>query len=343
MRVQNCSRSLSFTALAISLIALAGFPQVAGAVGQPPDKGKSNAPGQERKAEPDPDPQPQTSDTPSNGTPTAADSPEGFSNHDAANGPGGQVCDGDPSAKSDTGNGANGGGDNYNDTCAGGVEPSQNGAGDGEATGKPCAGCVGNADDKNPPGQFPSGPGDANNGYECDQKGRSTNEGNNGIGFGNPAHTGCADSLPPPPPPPVETCPNGDPLPAGGSKNCGPRCPNGSALPANGGLCTEPCVSTAGAVCAQATPTCVEAASEARCGGAAAVLSETFARPVDPGRLEVLGVVQSAPAALGRTGLPLAPLGVVGLALAAFGLVLTALSRFGNRKAFVDVASDLTA
>ncbi|HEX7166358.1 MAG TPA: hypothetical protein VF230_05185 [Acidimicrobiales bacterium] len=55
--------------------------------------------------------------------------------------------------------------------------------GDGEAAGKPCAGCVGNADDKNPPGQFPDGPTDHNAGYECDR--------NEGIGQTNPAHTGC--------------------------------------------------------------------------------------------------------------------------------------------------------
>lgn len=61
-------------------------------------------------------------------------------------------------------------------------EPSGNGNGNGNAVGKPCAGCVGNADDKNPPGQLP-GPQDGNKGYECDQ--------NNGIGKTNPAHSGC--------------------------------------------------------------------------------------------------------------------------------------------------------
>lgn len=60
---------------------------------------------------------------------------------------------------------------------------SANGNGGGEAKGRPCAGCVGKADNKNPPGQMP-GPQDRNNGYECD--------GNNGIAKGNPAHTGCA-------------------------------------------------------------------------------------------------------------------------------------------------------
>lgn len=63
--------------------------------------------------------------------------------------------------------------------------PSQNGSGNGAATGEPCAGCVGKADNKNPPGQFPNGS-DANSGYECDA--------NQGIGKSNPAHTGCVPS-----------------------------------------------------------------------------------------------------------------------------------------------------
>jgi hypothetical protein len=69
--------------------------------------------------------------------------------------------------------------------------PSANGNGDGNATGKPCAGCVGKADNKNPPGQEKQDPAGTfpNNGYECDN--------NNGIGKTNPAHTGCT---PPPPP-----------------------------------------------------------------------------------------------------------------------------------------------
>jgi hypothetical protein len=45
------------------------------------------------------------------------------------------------------------------------------------------AGCVGNADNKNPPGQKPNGT-DANAGYECDS--------NSGVGRSNPGHTGCA-------------------------------------------------------------------------------------------------------------------------------------------------------
>ena len=71
-------------------------------------------------------------------------------------------------------------GDPYDSTCDGSA--SQNGNGTGKATGKPCAGCVGAADNKNPKGQMPNGS-DHNNGYECD--------GNNGVGKGNPAHTAC--------------------------------------------------------------------------------------------------------------------------------------------------------
>jgi len=80
---------------------------------------------------------------------------------------------------SDSGHGANVRGA-YDETCDG--SPSGNGNGGGLATGKPCAGCVGNADDKNPPGQASDG-GDHNAGYECDR--------NHGVGRTNPAHTGC--------------------------------------------------------------------------------------------------------------------------------------------------------
>ena len=84
--------------------------------------------------------------------------------------------------------GANNGGDcgAYCSTRNG--DASLNGSNTGAAVGKPCAGCVGKADNKNPPGQQPDGS-DANNGYECD--------GNNGIGKTNPAHTGCTSATPP--------------------------------------------------------------------------------------------------------------------------------------------------
>lgn len=73
--------------------------------------------------------------------------------------------------------------------------PSLNGKSTIDAsTGKPCAGCVGKADNKNPQGQFPNAS-DANNGYECD--------GNQGIAKGNPAHTSCVPTTPVVPKPPV--------------------------------------------------------------------------------------------------------------------------------------------
>lgn len=56
--------------------------------------------------------------------------------------------------------------------------------------GRPCAGCVGKADYKNPPGQMPNGAQDGNRGYECDN--------NQGIGKTNPAHTGCKTGVAPP-------------------------------------------------------------------------------------------------------------------------------------------------
>ncbi|MFP5220569.1 MAG: hypothetical protein ACLGIG_12730, partial [Actinomycetes bacterium] len=80
--------------------------------------------------------------------------------------------------------------------------PSGNGNGGGEATGKPCAGCVGKADNKNPPGQAPDGT-DRNNGYECD--------GNKGIGRTNPAHTGCRTATVEEPP--AQTCATNPALP----------------------------------------------------------------------------------------------------------------------------------
>ena len=86
------------------------------------------------------------------------------------------------------GSGANTGGA-YDDNCQ--PAPSGNGNGGGKATGKPAAGTVGKADEKNPPGQQP-GPNDKNNGYECD--------GNKGIARTNPAHTGCKTTTNNPPP-----------------------------------------------------------------------------------------------------------------------------------------------
>jgi hypothetical protein len=106
------------------------------------------------------------------------------------------------SGADDNGSGANQRGP-YDSTRDG--SPSKNGEGGGEAKGRPCAGCVGKADNKNPKGQLP-GPQDKNNGYECD--------GNHGIAKGNPAHTGCVpDDDPPPDDPPPDDPPPDDPPP----------------------------------------------------------------------------------------------------------------------------------
>jgi LPXTG-motif cell wall-anchored protein len=95
---------------------------------------------------------------------------------------------------------------------------SANGNGGGNATGRPCAGCVGKADNKNPHGQMP-GPSDKNAGYECDT--------NHGIARGNPAHTGCTT--------PQQQCPTAPCVPT-------PPCPTQPCVPTP--PCpTEPCVS----------------------------------------------------------------------------------------------------
>ncbi len=100
-----------------------------------------------------------------------------------------------PTSNADySGNGANVHGP-YDSTRDGSA--SQNGKGDGKAGGKPCAGCVGKADNKNPPGQLPGGS-DNNAGYECDR--------NQGVGQGNPAHTSCTESVPSPSPSCTESC-----------------------------------------------------------------------------------------------------------------------------------------
>lgn len=96
-------------------------------------------------------------------------------------------ADSEPAATTTSKSGANTSGP-YDPNGVG--EPSGNGNGSGGN--KPCAGCVGNADDKNPPGQLPGPDDDGNNGYECD--------GNSGVGKTNPAHSGCKADTPDPDP-----------------------------------------------------------------------------------------------------------------------------------------------
>jgi hypothetical protein len=177
----------------------------------------------------------------------------------------------------DTGNGANTSG-GYDSTCDGSA--SQNGNGNGTASGKPCAGCVGNADDKNPKGQAPNGS-DHNNGYECD--------GNNGVGKGNPAHSGCQSGttpvIPHEPPTPVPT-----PMPDHGPKpphkpgdNPGtPQdklCPNGQMnhdVNGDGVINDADCVVPAGEVLA---PSTVAPATVTPAATPIQVLGETVTRP----------------------------------------------------------------
>ena len=109
--------------------------------------------------------------------------------------------------------------------------PSGNGNGNGKATGKPCAGCVGKADNKNPKGQMPGGS-DHNAGYECDR--------NHGIGRTNPAHTGCASTTPPVTPP------------GSGGSSGGTSSGGGSS----GGTCTAGTVMLNGACTTPSTTTC---------------------------------------------------------------------------------------
>ena len=105
---------------------------------------------------------------------------------------------------------------------------SLNGNGKGIALGKPCAGCVGKADNKNPPGQYPNGS-DPNAGYECDT--------NHGIGRSNPAHTGCtvAATSTSPTPTATPTTASGKPPSAGSpGRSAGHGSPTTKQSPAGG-------------------------------------------------------------------------------------------------------------
>jgi len=84
---------------------------------------------------------------------------------------------------------------------------SLNGNGNDKAVGRPAAGSVGRADNKNPHGQMPNGA-DGNAGYECDS--------NHGIGRSNPAHTSCipATTVVEPLVPPVLVPPVASPPPS---------------------------------------------------------------------------------------------------------------------------------
>ena len=196
MRVQIRCRQLGVAALAI-LFAVLFVPSVAGAApkadgsGGPAEQGLENAKASERAAV--------HADAEAELTEAIAEAVV-----DVTATPGEQECDGTTGSAADNGTADDDG--TYGDSCDFG--PSENGNGTGDAVGKPCAGCVGNADDMNPGGQEPGPKNDENSGYECDPQG-AEDGGNAGVGVGNPAHTGCAT-------PTVETCPDGSPMPTDG-------------------------------------------------------------------------------------------------------------------------------
>jgi hypothetical protein len=147
---------------------------------------------------------------------------------------------------------------------------SGNGNGNGKATGKPCAGCVGKADNKNPKGQLPGGS-DHNNGYECD--------GNHGVARSNPAHTACTTPVPPPPTDCVPTADNdfcGNPpppecVPTADNNFCGNPPPPECVPTADNNFCGNPppeCVpSAANDFCVNPPPTeCIPSEQDDSCG-----------------------------------------------------------------------------
>ncbi|HEU0132000.1 MAG TPA: hypothetical protein VFQ85_13510 [Mycobacteriales bacterium] len=208
--------------------------------------------------------------------------------------------------------GANNGGDcgAYCSTRDG--SPSGNGNGKGEAKGKPCAGCVGKADNKNPPGQQPDGT-DHNAGYECDR--------NHGIGRTNPAHTGCTPAptvqptvTPTTPPPcvPTETEPCGTPT---------------ACVPTEAEPCgtPTPCVPAEGAPCGNPTPT----PSVLPTTLTQTPAPETATPPAQVKGVKLVRPAATAPKVLGgrlpKTGspVPVALLLLVGFGTIALGITVT--------------------
>jgi hypothetical protein len=214
-----------------------------------------------------------------------------------------------------TGHGANVHGA-YDSTRDG--SPSGNGNGKGNAVGKPCAGCVGKADNKNPRGQRPNGS-DHNAGYECDR--------NHGIGRSNPAHTGCTTSTPPVVGGDNDSDSDGSVGPETGGTPAGPdqtpTVPSDKPVCADGPMTTDAngdgivneadCASVLGTNVDRAAP--VTPAVSGVLGSA--VLAGSAFRPVQLGSSSAQG-----PGALPRTGLDLSSSILVGLLSLAAGLVL---------------------
>jgi hypothetical protein len=181
----------------------------------------------------------------------ASDNSGGSSDHSSGNaGTSGDPSQPQPQSNADQNSGG------ANGKCLGGPycstrdgSASGNGNGTGKATGKPCAGCVGKADNKNPKGQYPNGS-DHNAGYECDR--------NHGIGRTNPAHTGCT-STPPPCDSTTQDCGNG----GGGCDSTTEDCGGGSCDSTTTD-CGQPGCTT-DADCGTPPPACVPTAANNFC------------------------------------------------------------------------------
>jgi len=148
--------------------------------------------------------------------------------------------------------------------------PSGNGS-DNNNGNRPCAGCVGSADDKNPPGQLPGGQ-DPNAGYECDT--------NQGVGQTNPAHSGCSSTTVAPPPPPgvnPPPPPGGNPPPPPGVTTTPPP-PNGTRPGTTPG--TTPGTATAATPVTGSSAPGSPGAGNAGSGAVAQTPSRAGARPV---------------------------------------------------------------
>jgi hypothetical protein len=234
-------------------------------------------------------------------TPASADPGNGHAYGHDKNNPT-AVTIADPAPSSDATGGAN---QDCGAYCPSGVGlPSGNGNGDGNATGKPCAGCVGNADDKNPPGQYKDGS-DPNNGYECD--------GNNGIGKTNPAHSGCQSTT---------TIPQTTTTTAAPCTSA--SCPTTTTTaPCTGDNCgttttTEAPCTTEGCPTTTTTAPCTGDSCATTTTAGATVLGESFTRPNDPSA----AAASSGPLAF--TGTTVGKLFFAGLALALMGIVIMA-------------------
>jgi hypothetical protein len=198
--------------------------------------------------------------------------------------------------------------------------PSGNGNGNGKATGKPCAGCVGKADNKNPKGQMPNGS-DHNAGYECDR--------NHGIGRSNPAHTGCRSTTPTP----VTTCPSGQVMVAGTCTTPETTPPTTPPTTCSAGMvllngdCTTPSLATCPAGEEMVGLACVLGVSDSRAPGVTAGSAAGVPASVLGERVVRTPSVAGAASSLPFTGAPTGELLALAVTALAAGGALAAAGR----------------